>query len=336
MSAALDQPETLVGNLQLLSDDEREQLVTGWNRTAAPYPTACIQQLFEAQVAATPDRPAVRCSEDALTYEQLNEAANQLAHYLRTLGVGPDVLVGLCIDRSTEMMVGILGILKAGGAYVPLNADNPKPRLAQQLGGAVVLLTEQKLHALMPEIAGTILCIDSQRNLWSNQPRTNQPGCTNHARKSRVYPALPAHQAPRGVPKGVAVRHRNLVNRTATSSPRDCTSIGIPKAYNFATVSTIAADLGNTCIYPALISGGCLHIVAYDVATDAQQLATYNANYPIDVLKIVPSHLHALLQASQAAWKIFHPPTISNHRRRSTYSQSSSRNYRPQPEVRHP
>ncbi len=100
MSAALDQPGTLVGDLPLLGQPERDQLVTGWNQTAAPYPTAYVHQLFEAQAAATPDRPAVRCNDDSLTYAQASiEAANQLAHYLHTLGVGPDVLVGLCIDR---------------------------------------------------------------------------------------------------------------------------------------------------------------------------------------------------------------------------------------------
>lgn len=296
MAAAIDQPDTLAGDLPLLGPAERDQVVIDWNRTAAPYPTASIQQLFEAQATATPDRPAVRCNDQVLTYAQLNEASNQLAHYLRSLGVGPDALVGLCIDRSTSMMVGILAILKAGGAYVPLNADNPKPRLAQQLGSATVLLTEQKLQPLMPEIAGTTLCIDSQQGLWSDQPRTDPPLQTTPENLAYILYT----SGSTGVPKGVAVRHRNLVNYShfiATRLQLD----RHPEGLHFATVSTIAADLGNTCIYPALISGGCLHIIAYDVATDAQQLATYNAHHPIDVLKIVPSHLHALLQASQGA-----------------------------------
>ena len=296
LSAALDQPENLVGDLPMLSQTECDQLVIGWNQTAAPYPAVCIQQLFEAQAAATPDRAAVRSNDHALTYSQLNAASNQLAHYLRTLGVGPDSLVGLCIDRSVEMMVGILAVLKAGGAYVPLNADNPKPRLAQQLGNASVLLTEQKLLDMMPAVVGTTLCVDSQHSLWSDQPSTNPQVHTTPENLAYILYT----SGSTGVPKGVAVRHRNLVNYSHFITQR-LRLDQHPGGLNFATVSTIAADLGNTCIYPALISGGCLHIISYDVATDAQQLAIYNSQNSIDVLKIVPSHLHALLQASQAA-----------------------------------
>ena len=295
MTAALDRPETSIGDLPLLGQEERDKVVFQWNQNTAPSPTLCIQQLFEAQAATTPDRLAVRSNDAALSYQQLNEASNQLAHYLRSLGVGPDSLVGLCIERSTAMMVGILAILKAGGAYVPLNADNPKPRLAQQLGSAVVLLTEQNLHAQMPEIAGSILCIDSQQSLWSDQPRTNPTLQTTPENLAYILYT----SGSTGVPKGVAVRHRNLVNYSHYIANRLHLD-QYPEGLEFATVSTVAADLGNTCIYPALISGGCLHIISYDVATDTQQFAAYNAKYPIDVLKIVPSHVHALLQASQS------------------------------------
>ena len=140
--------------MPLLPDAERRQLIVDWNQTAADYPQdKCLHELFEAQAALSPDRPALRFEEDLLSYRELNERANQMAHFLRTLGVGPDSLVGLCVERSAEMMVALLGILKAGGAYVPLNPDNPKPRLAQQLAGAVALITQQKLLSQMPEFA---------------------------------------------------------------------------------------------------------------------------------------------------------------------------------------
>ncbi len=122
-----------------------------WNQTAADYPRdRCIHQLFEAQAERTPDLPALRYEDECLTYQQLNEQANQLAHYLRSKGVQPDSLVGLCVDRSTAMMVAVLAILKAGGAYVPLSADQPKPRLTQQLAGVAALVTEGKFECLMP------------------------------------------------------------------------------------------------------------------------------------------------------------------------------------------
>ncbi len=153
LASALQAPETPVSRLPLLPAAERRQLLTDWNQTAAPYPQdRCLHQLFEAQAARTPERLALVSGDQQLSYRQWNEQANQLAHHLRSLGVGPDALVGLCLDRSAGMMVALLAILKAGGAYVALNPDNPKPRLAQQLSGAVALITEARLLAQMPDV----------------------------------------------------------------------------------------------------------------------------------------------------------------------------------------
>ena len=160
LSAALANPATPVSRLPLLSESEREQLMVEWNQTAAVYPAdKCLHELFEQQAARTPERVAVHCGEQSLSYQELNERSNQLAHYLRQQGVGPDQRVGLCLDRSTSMMVAVLGILKAGGAYVPLNADNPPARLKQQLEGAKAVITETKLAAHMPEFSGITISI---------------------------------------------------------------------------------------------------------------------------------------------------------------------------------
>ena len=296
LASAVAAPETVVSRLPLLPESERHQLLVDWNQTATSYPQdRCLHQLFEAQAARTPDRLALVSGEQQLTYRQWNEQANQLAHYLRTLGVGPDALVGLCIDRSTSMMVALLAILKAGGAYVALNPDNPKPRLAQQLSGAVALITENKLLAQMPEFSGKTLSIDRDQKLWSSQPVTNPD--TKTTPDSLVYVIYTSGST--GVPKGVGVRHRNLVNYSHFITQR----LGLdkhPEGLSFATVSTIAADLGNTCIYPSMISGGSLHVIAYEVSTDPERLAAYTQKHPIDVLKIVPSHLEALLHSAQA------------------------------------
>ncbi len=289
-------PETPVSRLPLLPDAERRQLIVDWNQTAADYPRdKCLQELFEAQVTISPDRPALRFEADLLSYKELNERANQMAHFLRSLGVGPDSLVGLCVERSVEMMVALLGILKAGGAYVPLNPDNPKSRLAQQLVGAVVLITQQKLLAQMPEYIPRTVCIDRDSKLWSNQPRTNPVSVTTP--ENLVYVIYTSGST--GVPKGVAVRHRNLVNYSHFITKRLHLD-QFPEGLHFGTVSTIGADLGNTCIYPSLISGGCLHLISYEASTDAHRFARYTSQYPLDVLKIVPSHLQALLQTSDA------------------------------------
>jgi amino acid adenylation domain-containing protein len=294
--AAVAGPETYVRRLALLPEAEQRQLVVDWNQTAADYPRdKCLHELFEAQAALAPDRPALRFNDEMLSYREVNERANQMAHLLRTLGVGPDSLVGLCVERSAEMMVALLGILKAGGAYVPLNPDNPKPRLTQQLSGAIALITEEKLLGQMPEFSGKTICLDRDRSLWSDQPRTNPVNLTTP--EDLVYVNYTSGST--GVPKGVAVRHRNLVNYSHFITQR-LRLDEHPEGLQFGTVSTIGADLGNTCIYPALISGGCLHVIGYDVSTDAQRFARYTSQYPLDVLKIVPSHLQALLHAAEA------------------------------------
>ncbi len=295
LAAAVAAPETAVSRLPLLPESERRQLLVEWNQTAAAYPQdCCLHQLFEAQAARTPDRLALVSGDQQLSYHQWNEQANQLAHYLRALGVGPDAMVGICLDRSASMMVALLAILKAGGAYVALNPDNPKPRLAQQLTGAVALITETKLVAQMPEFTGKTLSLDRDQKLWDKQPVTNPD--TRTTPENLVYVIYTSGST--GVPKGVGVRHRNLVNYSHFITQR----LGLdkhPEGLHFATVSTIAADLGNTCIYPAMISGGCLHVIAYEVSTDPERLASYTQQHPIDVLKIVPSHLEALLHSAQ-------------------------------------
>ena len=297
LAAALADPEILVSQIQLLDDDERRQLLVGLNQTAEEYPRSkCYHELFESQVVATPDRAALRSNEVLLSYRELNDRANQLAHYLRGLGVGPDYLVGICVERSAQMMVAVLGILKAGGAYVPLNPDNPKPRTAQQLGGAVVLITEQPLLEHLPAFSGKTLCLDRDARQWADQPTGNPANQTTP--ENLVYVIYTSGST--GAPKGVAVRHRNLVNYSCFITRR-LQLAEDREGLNFATVSTIGADLGNTCIFPALISGGCLHIVSYEVSTDAQRMAEYASQHSIDVLKIVPSHLQALLDSPQAA-----------------------------------
>jgi amino acid adenylation domain-containing protein len=297
LAAALANPETPLTWLPLLSENERRQLLVEWNQTAAAYPEKqTLHELFEQQAARVPGRVAVRCGKQAFTYRELNEGSNQLAHYLRRQGVGADRPVGLCLERSAEMMVAVLAILKAGGAYVPLNPDNPPARLQQQLQGAGAILTEAKLSAQMPEFSGPTLVLDRDQKLWADQPKSNPKSNTNP--DNLMYVIYTSGST--GVPKGVAVRHRNLVNYADFISKR-LELEKYPEGLQFATVSTLGADLGNTCIYPSLISGGTVHIVGYEMATDPRSFAEYLKKHPVDVLKIVPSHLQALVQSEDAA-----------------------------------
>jgi amino acid adenylation domain-containing protein len=293
LNAAILEPERSVGELRLLGEAEREQLVLEWNRTEAVYPEECMQELIERQACCTPERAAVRCGEQGLSYRELNQRSNRLAHFLRRQGVGRGTLVGLCVERSVEMVVAVLGILKSGGAYVPLSAEHPKPRLSKQLAGVGVLISERMWSQQLPPFAGLTLWLDEEP-AWSNEAETNPEAVTTA--EDLAYVMYTSGST--GEPKGVEIRHRSLVNYAWFMS-RLLQLEQEPEGLQFAMVSTLAADLGNTCFYPALISGGCLHVLPYAVATDGQRMASYQQQYGVDVLKIVPSHLSALLSSGE-------------------------------------
>jgi non-ribosomal peptide synthetase component F len=150
-------PEQRLSALPLLTADERQRLLVEWNDTGTGYPQdQCLHQVFEAQVTQTPHAVAVVCADEHLTYRELNRRANQVAHYLRALGVGPEALVGLCVEHSLEMVVGLLGILKAGAVYVPFDPAYPPERLAFMLEDAriPVVLTRQRFVARLPGYGG--------------------------------------------------------------------------------------------------------------------------------------------------------------------------------------
>jgi amino acid adenylation domain-containing protein len=289
LSGVAQNPSAEIGAIDILADSERHHLLVEFNRTEVEYPKGkCIHQLFEDQVAKTPDAIALVFEDQRFTYRELNERANQLAYALRRRGVGPGVCVGLCVERSVEMIVGLLGILKSGGTYVPLNPDHPQERLAIQLAesNASVLLTNSALDQSFA-FAGETIDFHRDRALLEAELKNNPQAITTP--EHLVYVIYTSGST--GIPKGVAVRHRNLVNYTQFI----LRSLQIDGPLHFATVSTIAADLGNTCLFPSLVSGGCLHVLSSDVAIEGELFRDYLAKHPIDVLKIVPSHLHGLL-----------------------------------------
>ena len=223
-----------------------------------------------------------------LTYQELNIRANQLAHYLQALGVGPEALVGICVERSLDMIVGLLGILKAGGAYVPLDPAYPQERLTFILRDAQVpvVLTQQRLALDCIEPQAQVVCLDTD---WK---RIAQESGTNPVNKvtpdNLVYVMYTSGST--GVPKGVAVEHRQLCNYLHGVLER----LALPNPASFATVSTLAADLGNTMVFVPLCTGGCLHVLSQERVADPFAMADYFSRHAIDCLKIVPSHLAAL------------------------------------------
>nr|QEO74276.1 condensation domain-containing protein [uncultured bacterium] len=301
VESALDNPEAFISELEILPDAERQQLLVEFNRTEAEYPAdRCVHELFQLEVERRPAGVALVVEDRRLTFAELNARANKLAHHLKSLGVGPEVRVGLCVERSVEMIVGLLGILKAGGAYVPLDGEHPPARLGQHLAGAraAVLLTQERLAARMPDFAGPVLCLDADRQRWAAESEADPD--SGAVPENLVYVIYTSGST--GEPKGVGVTHRNLVNYTSYLCRRiGARELSAGGGLSFATVTTLSADLGNTSIYGALLSGGCLHVISYETATDGGRMRAYMAEHSVDVLKIVPSHLNALLGAAGGA-----------------------------------
>ena len=204
-------PEQRISELPLLTEAERHQLLVEWNQTQKDYPQdKCIHQLFEAQAERNPDAVAVVFEEQQLTYRQLNCRANQLARYLQTLGVEAEVLVGICTERSLEMLIGLLGILKAGGAYVPLDPSYPNERLAFMLNDSQmpVLLTQQKLLSKLPEHGAYVVCLDADWGVISLESKDNPVDGIKPSNLAYVIYT----SGSTGKPKGVLVPHKGLLN----------------------------------------------------------------------------------------------------------------------------
>lgn len=247
-----------------------------------------IHQVFEEKAKQYPNRIAVVFENQQMTYEELNKRSNQLAHRLRSLGVGPNKLVGICVDRSLEIMVGVLGVLKAGGTYVPLDYRFPKDRLLYMMENSnlSVLLTKQTLVSNLPALAVKKICLD----VFEEYDRESTENPTNITKNEDLAYVIYTSGST-GRPKGVMVEHRNLMHYVSSIIP----ALKLEEGMNFATVSTLAADLGNTSIFPSLCLGGTLHILSMERITDSHALAEYLSRNPVDCLKIVPSHLSALL-----------------------------------------
>jgi len=293
LASAIDQPEAAIGELEILSASDRQQLLIEFNNTQTEHPKhQGIHQLFEDWAAKTPDQTAVIVETQQLTYAQLNACANQLARHLQVLGVGAETVVALGVERSLDMLVGLLGILKAGGAYLPLDPLLPDQRLAfmVQDAGATMILTQQHLAERFSSQGTSVICLDTDGETIAQHPEENLP-CEITSENS-VYVIYTSGST--GKPKGVAIEHRQLINYLYGILER----LDLPTGSSFATVSTIAADLGNTAIFPALCTGGCLHVISQERATNPEAFADYCAHHSIDCLKIVPSHLQALLSAS--------------------------------------
>lgn len=292
IAGVIASPNAAIEDLQSLSSEERLRTVKGFNRTFRAFPVDCIHKMFEAQVEKTPDVAAVVCGSADVTYAELNRRANQLARHLRKLEVGPDVPVGLCLERSIDFVVGILGILKAGGAYVPLDVNTPVARLETMLNeaGATVLISARNDVAFS---GGRVLMLNDLRDTLAKEDAGNSTNSTTPANLAYVI----FTSGSTGTPKGVAVEHRQLCNYVAAIDDK----VGLSSCRSFAIVSTLVADLAHTMLFPSLLKGGTLHLIPEEKAASPELLGDYFSRHSIDCLKIVPAHLGALLTSSRAA-----------------------------------
>jgi len=285
-------PEQRLSDLSLLTQQERQQLLVEWNDTQADYPKdVCIHQLFEAQAEQTPEAVAVVFEDEQLTYGELNRRANQVAHHLRSLDVCPDSLVGICIERSLEMVVGLLGILKAGGAYVPLDPAYPSERLAFMLedSQAPVLLTQQGVVALLPKSGTHVVYLDAD---WEAIARSSQDNPASNVTGNNLAYAIYTSGST-GKPKGVQILHGAVVN--FLTSMRRCP--GLTDQDTLLSVTTLSFDIAALEIFLPLSVGARLVMVSRSVATDGTQLLERLNYCGATVMQATPATWRLLLAA---------------------------------------
>ena len=276
----------------LLTPPQLQHLLKLWNQTQADYPTnQCIHQLLELQVERTPDNIAIIFEEQQITYRELNRRANQLAHYLQTLQVGPDVLVGICMKRSLEMVIGMLGILKAGGAYVPLDPTYPKERLAFTIEDSQlpVLLTEHDQLALLPYHSARVVCRDTDWEIIARASEDNpDSGVTPDNLAYTIYTS-----GSTGQPKGVQILHRAVVNFLTSMS----LAPGLNEQDVLLAITTISFDIAALELYLPMAVGAIVVLVTREVALDSCALLQTLDQKRVTVMQATPATWRMLLAA---------------------------------------
>jgi amino acid adenylation domain-containing protein len=273
----------------MLTEAERQRLLVDFNDTAAAYPRQCIHELIAAQASATPDAVAVEFRDERLTYAELEQRAGRLAHHLIDLGVGPDVLVGICTVRSLEMVVGLLGILKAGGAYVPVDPTYPADRQEYMLTNseAPVIVTQESLRASLPPGHAQVVCLD-----------TDWPAIARHPTAPPAVAADPEQLAyviytsgSTGKPKGVQIPHRALVNFITTMREKP----GLTAQDVLVAVTTLSFDIAGLELYLPLTTGARIVLSPAETSEDPRALAALLERTQASVMQATPTTWRMLI-----------------------------------------
>ncbi len=269
LEAMVANPNTELGQLPLMKEPELEQILVEWNNTITDYPdNKCIHQLFEAQVESNPDAIAVVFEQQKLTYWELNSKANQLAHYLQKLGVVPETLVGICVERSLEMVVGLLAILKAGGAYVPLDPNYPSSRLDYMVEDAQlsIILTQEKWQHHLSDTKASVICLDTDEeiiNQQSQQMPENQ--ITANQLAYVIYTS-----GSTGKPKGVTIPHQGVVRLVSNTN-----YVQLEATDRVAQVSNTSFDAATFEIWGALLHGAVVVVITKSLLLYPQEFVNY-------------------------------------------------------------
>jgi amino acid adenylation domain-containing protein len=285
--------ERPISAVSITTDEERTRLLDEWNQTAAPYPRACLHELAQEQARRTPGRVAIECGSERLTYGELDARSSQLANYLVSRGVGPEILVGICVERSPEMLVGLFGILKAGGAYVPIDPAYPAERQAFMLESseAPIVLTQERLIDRLPAGEFSITCLDRDLPAISRQP-TDAPADNGDTEKL-AYVIYTSGST--GKPKGVQIPHRALVNFLCAVRERP----GLGADDVLVAVTTLSFDIAGLELYLPLLVGGQI-VLARQETTDARALAALMDSSGATVMQATPTTWRMLIDSG---WK---------------------------------
>ena len=282
-------PQERISQLSLLTAGESQQILVDWNDTDADYPASdCIHQLFEAQVQRTPHAVAVEFDHQQLTYQQLNNQANQLAHYLQSLGVGPEVFVGIYLERSLLMIVGLLAVIKAGGAYVPLDPDYPLQRLAYICEDSRInlLLTQETLLKTLPVEGEGVKAIALDR--VSEELKAQSQENPVSAVQPENLCCLLYTSGSTGKPKGVMLTHEALVNHSSAISE----VFGLTPTDRVLQFASLGFDVAAEEIFPTWMTGGAVVLRPAQMFPDFASFAQFIAQQRLTVLNITPAYWH--------------------------------------------